>query len=104
MPASEVLNSILDDFTAKKPELVSDQLKAFCEYAAAWLATNSIVGVGHTQNGLSLRFADGRELLLFEPLPELVIPVPGDFSITGGQNKITKPAAGDTPSFQITGR
>jgi hypothetical protein len=41
---------------------------------------------------------------LFEPLPELVIPVPGDFSITGGQNKITKPAAGDTPSFQITGR
>ena len=104
MPASEVLNNILDDFTAKKPELVSDQLKAFCEYAATWLATNSVVGVGHTQNGLALRFADGRELLLFAPLPELVIQVPGDIGITGTQSKITKPVAGDFPSFQITGR
>lgn len=104
MPASEVLNSILDDFTAKKPELVSAELKAFCDYAATWLATNSVVGVGHTPNGLALRFSDGRELLLFEPLAELVIPVPGDIGITGTQSKITKPVAGDTPSFQITGR
>ncbi len=104
MPASEVLNSILDDFTAQKPELASGQLTAFCEYAATWLATKSVVGVGHTQSGLSLRFADGRELLLFEPLPELVIPVPGDIGITGNQTKITKPVAGDSPSFQITGR
>jgi hypothetical protein len=104
MPGSEVLNSILDDFTVKKPELASDQLKAFCEYAAVWLATNSVVGLGHTPNGLALRFADGRELLLFEPPVELVIPVPGDIGITGSQSKITKPVAGDTPSFQITGR
>ena len=104
MPASEVLNSILSDFTAKKPELVSAQLRAFCDYAAMWLATNSVVGVGPTPNGLSLRFADGRELLLFEPLAELVIPVPGDIGITGQQSKITKPVAGDSPSFQITGR
>jgi hypothetical protein len=104
MPASEVLNNILVDFTANKPELVNDQLKAFCEYAATWLATNSVVGVGHTQNGLALRFADGRELLLFEPLAELVIAVPGDIGITGNQSKITKPVAGESPSFQITGR
>lgn len=103
MPASEVLNNILDDFTAKKPELVSDQLRAFCEYAATWLATNGVVGVGHTPNGIALRLSDGRELLLFEPLPELVIPVPGDVSITGTQNKITKPVS-TSPSFQITGR
>jgi hypothetical protein len=104
MPASEVLNSILADFTSKKPELVSEQLQAFCEYAATWLATNSVVGVGHTQSGLSLRFADGRELLLFEPIAEVVIPVPGDVGITGNQSKITKPITGDAPSFQITGR
>jgi len=104
MPASEVLSSILDDFTAKKPELVTDQLKAFCDYAATWLATNSVVGVGHTSNGIALRFADGHELLLFEPLTELVIPVPGDVGITGNQSKIAKPVAGDSPSFQITGR
>jgi len=104
MPASEVLNSILDDFTAKKPELVSEQLKAFCDYAATWLATNSVVGVGHTPNGLALRFADGRELLLFEPAQELIIQVPGDVGITGNQSKIAKPAGSDSPSFQITGR
>lgn len=104
MPASEVLNSILNDFTANNPKLISDELKTFCEYAATWLATHSIVGVGHTQNGLSLRFADGRELLLFEPLSELVIPVPEDVAITGSQSKITKPVSGDMPSFQITGR
>jgi hypothetical protein len=104
MPESEVLNNILADFTANKPELVSDQLKAFCEYAAVWLATNSVVGVGHTQSGLALRFADGRELLLFAPAPELIIPVPGDINITGNQTKITKSAGSDSPSFQITGR
>ena len=105
MPASEVLNNILDDFTAKKPELITDQLRAFCEYAATWLATKGVVGVGHTPNGLALRFADGRELLLFEPPAELVIPVPGDtVNITGTQSKITKPITGDAPSFQITGR
>jgi len=104
MPVSEVLNNILDDFTAKKPELVSTELKAFCDYAATWLATNNIVGVGHTQNGLSLRFSDGRELILFEPAEEVLIQLPGDVSITGSQSKISKPVGGDSPSFQITGR
>jgi hypothetical protein len=103
MPASEVLNSILDDFTAKNPELVTEQLRLFCDYAATWLASNGVVGVGHTPNGLALRFSDGRELLLFEPLPELVIPVPGDVGITGTQSKITKPVP-TSPSVQITGR
>jgi hypothetical protein len=104
MPASEVLNNILDDFTSKKPELVSNELKAFCDYAAMWLATNNIVGVGHTQNGLSLRFSDGRELVLFEPVEEMIIQVPGDVGITGSQSKISKSVGGDSPSFQITGR
>lgn len=104
MPESEVLNSILADFTANKPELVTAELRAFCDYAATWLASSSVVGVGHTQSGLALRFADGRELLLFSPPPELVIPVPGDVNITGTQSKITKPVSGNSPSFQITGR
>lgn len=107
MPVSEVLNNILDDFTANNPELVSAELKAFCEYAATWLATQSVIGVGSAASGLSLRFADGRELLLFEPRTELATPVPGNgnvVNITGTQNKITKPFIDSAPSFSITGR
>lgn len=104
MPVSEVLNSVLADFTAQKPELVNDQIKMFCDYAAQWLATNNVVGVGYTRTGLSLRFADGRELLLVEPMTARVIQTTSDVSITGNQSKITKSAAVDSPSFQITGR
>jgi hypothetical protein len=104
MPASEVLNKILDDFTANNPALDAGQLRVFCDYAATWLASTGVVGIGHTINGISLRFADGKELLLFEPAEELVIPVPGEVGITGNQIKISKPIAGDSQSFQITGR
>lgn len=104
MPASEVLTKILEDFTANNPTLETAQLRSFCDYAATWFVTQGVVGVGHTPNGLALRFADGRELLLFEPAQEIVIPVPGDVGITGSQSKITKPVTGDSPSFQITGR
>jgi hypothetical protein len=102
MPESEVLSSILDDFTAKNPELATEQLRVFCDYAAIWLAANSVVGVGHAPSGISLRFSDGRELLLFAPLQETIIPVPGDVNITGTESKITKPVA-NSPSVQITG-
>ena len=104
MPASEVLNKILDDFTANNAQLEVSALRTFCDYAAVWLATRGVVGVGHTQNGIALRFADGNELLLFAPVEEIVIPVPGDVGITGNQNKITKPISGESASFQITGR
>ncbi|NBT75202.1 MAG: hypothetical protein EBT15_04385 [Betaproteobacteria bacterium] len=104
MPASEVLTKILEDYTANNPTLEAAHLRTFCEYAATWLASKGVVGVGHTPNGLALRLADGSELLLFEPAPEVIIPVPGEVSITGTQSKITKPVQGDAPSFQITGR
>lgn len=104
MPASEVLSSILEDFTRSNPELELAHIRTFCEYAATWLATKNVVGVGHTPNGLALRFADGRELVLFQLPDAVLVPVPDAVGITGNQTKITKPLAGDTPSFQITGR
>ena len=104
MPASEVLTKILEDFTAKNTELEPAAVRTFCDYAATWLASKGVVGVGHTPAGIALRFTDGQELLLFEPAQEIPISLPGDVNITGTQSKISKPAAGDSPSFQITGR
>jgi hypothetical protein len=106
MPESEVLNKILADFTAGKPETASEQLLAFCDYASTWLSARGIVGLGHTASGMALRFADGQELLLFVPPKEIELQLPtGAVEITGAAgSKITKPALGDSPSFQITGR
>lgn len=104
MPGSEVLSKILDDFTAKNPDMLSPQLKTFCDYAATWLSMRGVIGVGHTTDGISLRFANGGELLLFEPVRD---PVSGEsvpVQITGTQSKITKGAADEFPSFPITGR
>ena len=104
MLESEVLNKILDDFTASNPELVTEQLQTFCRYAATWLSSRGIVGVGHTVDGMSIRFADGQELLFFTPPKEVKLQLPtGDVSITGSTAKITKPMI-DSPSFNITGR
>jgi hypothetical protein len=106
MLESEVLNKILEDFTGGKPESASDQVRAFCAYAATWLSARGIVGLGHTASGMALRFADGQELLFFVPPKEIAVQLPTDaVEITGAAgSKITKPALGDSPSFQITGR
>ena len=104
MLESEVLKKILEDFTASNPELVTEPLRTFCQYAATWLSSRGIVGVGHTADGMALRFADGQELLFFTPPTEVKIQLPtDDVSITGTAAKITKPMI-DSPSFNITGR
>ena len=72
MPASEVLTKILEDFTAKNTELEPAAVRTFCDYAATWLASKGVVGVGHTPAGIALRFTDGQELLLFEPAQEKI--------------------------------
>lgn len=105
MLGSEVLNKILDDFTASSADLATDQLKTFCQYADTWLSSRGVVGLGQTVSGMTLRFADGQELLLFKPLgqPEANMPASfGDVNITGTAAKITKPVV-DSPSVQITG-
>jgi hypothetical protein len=104
MLESEVLNKILDDFTSSNPDMATEQLKTFCQYAATWLASRGVVGVGHTVDGMSLRFADGQELLLLSPPEVTKSPALSDaVGITGNAAKITKPVI-DSPSFNITGR
>lgn len=105
MPESEVLNKILADFTAGNPETAMEPVKIFCKYAATWLSSRGVVGLGHTAAGMALRFADGQELLLFVPPKEIrpILPA-GAIPITGTASKISKPGTGDSPSVAITGR
>ena len=106
MQKSEVLAKILDDYTNGSATLRTPELEAFCEYAAAWLSSHGVVGLGMAQAGMALRFADGAELTLFVPPTELEIQVPQDaINVTGNAgSKIVKPILGDSASFSITGR
>jgi hypothetical protein len=105
MLESEVLNKILEDFTAGNPDTAMEPVKTFCQYAATWLSSRGVVGVGHTADGMALRFADGQELLLFVPPKETKPLLPtGEIPITGTATRISKPVAGDSPSVAITGR
>ena len=106
MPAKDVLSKIGADYIAATPEASAEKVLAFCEYASKWLLDHGVVGLGHTDNGMALRFANGEELPLFsrEVAPELPA-AKGVFNITGiSGSKITPPTPGNAPDFQITGR
>lgn len=106
MPANDVLSKICADYTAANPEVDVAPAQLFCAYAAKWLLDRGVVGLGHTDNGMALRFADGEELPLFaREIPAELPAARGVFNITGNAgSKITKPTLGDAPSVQITGR
>jgi hypothetical protein len=106
MTAKDVLSKIGADYIAATPEASAEKVLAFCKYASNWLLDRGVVGLGHADSGMALRFADGEELLLFSrAAPETMPAAQGVFSITGeAGGKISKPVLGDAPSFQITGR
>ena len=106
MQKSEVLAKILEDYTNGNTALVTPDVQSFCDYAALWLASHGIVGLGMAQAGMALRFADGKELLLIVPPAELTVQLPQDaINITGNTgSKITKPIVGDSASVGITGQ
>jgi len=106
MPGKDVLSKIGEDYIAATPDATPEKVSAFCAYAAKWLLDRGVVGLGHTDNGMALRFADGEELMLFSRnVPELLPAARGVYSITGeAGGKISKPVLGDAPDFQITGR
>jgi len=105
MQKSEVLTKILEDFTNNDPALASDAVQAFCDYANTWLATHGVIGVGQTASGISLRFSDGEELILFSSVFDTPIEVQGvSQGITGNATKIEKGMPVASPSFPITGR
>ena len=106
MPANDVLSKIGADYIAATPDASAEKVHAFCAYASKWLLDRGVVGLGHTDSGMALRFADGEELPLFSRTVSDEFPeAKGVFSITGNSgSKITKPIPGDSASFQITAR
>jgi hypothetical protein len=106
MPEKNVLSKIGADYLEANPEASAEKVQLFCEYAAKWLLDRGVVGLGHTDNGMALRFADGEELMLFSRDVSAELPAAkGVMSITGNNvSKITKPILGDSASFQITAR
>lgn len=103
MQENELLTQILNDYIAENPGAATDIAAAFCRYFSAWLIEHPVIGVGVTANGVALRLADGRELLLSagaaadQPAPA------APFNITGNSGSgITRGVMGDTPSVGIT--
>lgn len=106
MPEKDVLSKIGADYIAANADAAPEKVRAFCEYATRWLLDRGVVGLGHIDNGMALRFADGEELLLFSSALSGADPAAsGVVGITGNSaSKISKPMLGDSPSFQITAR
>lgn len=106
MPARDVLSNIGADYIANTPDASTEKVQAFCAYASKWLLDRGVVGLGHTDNGMALRFADGEELLLFSRELSADLPAAkGVLGITGNAtSKVTQPILGDSVSFQITAR
>jgi hypothetical protein len=106
MPERDVLSKIGADYLAATPDASPEKVHAFCAYAAKWLLDRGVVGLGHTDSGMALRFADGNELMLFSRDLSAELPAAkGVLGITGNSaSKIEKPILGDSLSFQITAR
>lgn len=107
MPTNEMLEKIRSDFVAAQTvdETADSLLRDFCEYATKWLDDAGIVGVGHTTNGMSLRFSDGSEYLL-TAAPPADVPVANmpAFSITGNNGGSVRSAgAMQDSAIRITG-
>ena len=104
MPRNTVLTQILNDFTNSQPDTASECVTAFCAFADTWLATRGIIGVCQTAQGLSLRCADGSELLFFTSLEDEPAMTQSSVNITGNTgSQITRPIIGDSRSVAITG-
>ena len=110
MPEKELLSQIQSDYLVERPEVdeaTRDALKSFCAYAQEWLIKSRVVGVGHTQTGMAVRLADGKEFSLFEvpvefdPSSFIAVGITGN----GGNSARAAMAAGaaDNTSMPITG-
>lgn len=105
-PESALLMQIVSDYCALNDEHKFQQgiLEAFCKYAANWMVENGCNGMGHAATGLTLRFADGRELSLFS-VPESGPAAQPAVSISGNSQKLVVATVADkTQAVQITGR
>ena len=107
MPQSELLTTILNDYLAEKsvgPE-ARKEVEKFYEYATAWLLDKRPIGLGHSfGNGLSVRFADAKELVMITSDDSGAF-VPPAVSITGANGGSVRQASSAVvdSSFGITG-
>jgi hypothetical protein len=84
-------------------QIVGLVVSGFCSFADTWLKDKGIIGLGHTTDGLALRFKDGSEYLLLKNDSDIYTGLA--VGVTGGNEKINaKAELAAAPSFQITGR
>lgn len=102
MANSDLLEEIMRDYCEAYPDMAKGAVAHFCSYAADWFSGKGIVGLGHTAEGLALRFTDGSEKLLFGTIVNYETSPAAP--ITGLASKIEKGAVDPTRSFPITGR
>lgn len=93
-PQSELLTTILNDYKKTTGEEHHAVVEKFCEYAANWLHNKKPIGLGHSfGDGLSLRFADTKELAIIAvDGPGLFVPP--SVSITGSSGGSVRQASG----------
>ena len=107
MQQSELLMTILNDYLAEKsvsPE-ARKEVEKFYEYATTWLFDKRPIGLGHASgNGLSVRFADSKELVMISSGDASAF-VPPAVSITGTNGGSVRHAASSVVDFSrgITG-
>lgn len=104
MPKSELLEKIREDYFAAHPAADVAAVNDFCAHFVNWLTATGVVGVGHTPNGLALRFADGREFgLLFLDSELGAADTPSVAIATSGAGA-RQGISGESPSVRITAR
>jgi hypothetical protein len=107
MPENALFAQILSDYEQQKApkKTALNAAKEFCDFAAQWLQTSGVVGVGHTVSGLSMRMANGSEYLLFSPAANEQISFMPAIGITGNSGGAVRAAGPQeaASSFPITG-
>lgn len=106
MAKSELLDEIRELFEAAHADVDRSAVVMFCDFAANWLETAGVLGVGHTANGLALRMRDGSEKLLVV-LDNTGAAVTDTPAVGIGVNSVSARqgiGGGESPSVRITGR
>jgi len=104
MAKSALLENLCDAYCKFQPDQVAQtNAKAFCDFAAAELASRGVIGVSYTAAGLALRFSNGDELAVVS-LEDAALTGPA-VQVTGMAEKLNaRPDAVVSPAFPITGR
>jgi hypothetical protein len=98
---NDLLTSLSEEYARAHSDADIAAVNAFCVFARDWLQQRGVIGVGHTTEGISLRFADNTEFQLVSV--ESGTDVGGAFSITGQAGKSDRVSV-NSNSVSITGR